>query len=115
MVEFLLGLGLEPDALNRGGHTPRYSVANECREPRGAAVARALVKAGANVNARGGVERCTPLHMAARRANVEIAQALLDCGADASIKDKRSDTPLQRATNCRKKEVAGLLTLRATR
>lgn len=115
IVEFLLKLGVQSDTADSGGHTPLYHVANECAAPGGAEVVRILVKSGANVNACGGVQRCTPLHMAARRGNVEIANALLECGADAVLKDKRGDTPLQRAINCRKKEVANLLTLRATR
>lgn len=115
IVEFLLGFGLDPDTLDSAGHTPLYYVANECSAPGGAAVVRALVKAGANVNAAGGVQRCTPLHMAARRGNVEIAEALLACGAAPTIKDKRGDMPLQRAINCRKKDVAALLTLHAKR
>ena len=115
LVEFLLELGAEPNTLDSGGHTPLYYVANECSAPDGVEVVRILVKSGANVNACDGVQRCTPLHMAARRGNVEIANALLECGADAALKDKRGDTPLQRAINCRKKEVANLLTLRATR
>src|SRR5215471_3696028 len=78
IVKLLLQLGANPDVLDSGGHTPLYSVANECRAPGGADVVRALAQAGANVNARDGVKHCTALHMAARRGNVEIAEALLD-------------------------------------
>ena len=70
---------------------------------------RTLVKAGAEVNACGGVTRATPLHMAARRGFVGIANALLDCGAAVRAKDNKGDTPLQRALNCRKASVAQLL------
>ena len=70
---------------------------------------RALVKGGAGVNAHDGVQRCTPLHMAARRGNAEVAGALIDCGADIKARDRTGDTPLRRAVNCDKVAVARLL------
>jgi truncated hemoglobin YjbI len=108
-AELLLTLGAHPDELDGGKHTPLYSVGTECAGPAGPAVVRVLVGAGANVNANGGVTRCTPLHMAARRGNAVVAQALLECGANANARDSRGQTPLQRALNCRKSEVAALL------
>ncbi len=50
-----------------------------------------------------------PLHMAARRGTVEIAQALIDCGARVNVRDRRGDTPLRRALKCRKQALADLL------
>jgi len=75
----------------------------------GPAIVRALVQAGANVNACAGVTRSTPLHMAARRGHLEIAQASLDCGAALDALDRKGDTPLQRAINCRRQKVAQFL------
>jgi truncated hemoglobin YjbI len=112
MVELLLRLGAHPDTADAGGHTPLYSVANECKVG-GADIVRALVEAGASVDACGGVKHCTALHMAARRGNVAIAGALLDCGADIEARDSLGDTPLRRAVNCRKLNVAALLLARA--
>jgi truncated hemoglobin YjbI len=109
MVELLLGLGAAPDTTDDGGHTPLYCVANECQAAGRADVVRALVHAGANVDAADGVKRCTPLHMAARRGNVEVAEALLDCGAGIEARDSLRDTPLRRAVNCNKADVAALL------
>jgi ankyrin repeat protein len=80
----------------------------------GPVVVQALVRAGADVNACGGVTRTTALHMAARRGHVEIARALLDCGAAIGARDIKGNTPLQRAVNCRKNAVAQLLKERAT-
>jgi ankyrin repeat protein len=112
-VELLLRLGAGPDTIDDGGHTPLYCVANECKG-RGANVVRALVQAGASVDARDGVKRCTALHMAARRGNVEVAEALLDCGAGIEVPDSLGDTPLRRAVNCDRTEVAALLLARGS-
>jgi ankyrin repeat protein len=47
--------------------------------------------------------------MAARRGYVGTAGALLDSGAATEAKDRKGDTPLQRAVNCRRDAVARLL------
>ena len=108
-VELLLHLGAGPDITDAGGHTALYCVANECKARGGGNVVRALVQAGANVDARDGVKHCTALHMAARRGNVEVAEALLDCGAGIEMRDSLGETPLRRAVNCDKTDVAALL------
>jgi ankyrin repeat protein len=107
-VELLLRLGADPNATDSGKHAPLYCLSNESKEGGGDAV-RALIRGGALVNACDGVKRCTALHMAARRGNVEIAEALLDCGADTNAHDSQGVTPLQRAINCRQVAVAELL------
>jgi len=111
-VELLLRLGADPDTADAGGHTPLYCLANECKGSGGANVVRALVQAGARVDAGDGVKRCTALHMAARRGNVQVAEALLDCGAGIEVRDSLGDTPLRRAVNCDKPGVAALLLAR---
>ena len=111
LVELMLRLGADPDMAGRGGHTPLYCAGNE-RHAGGGSVVRALVRAGANVDANDGVKHCTPLHMAARRGNVEVAEALLDCGADIEARDSLGETPLRRAVNCNKTAVASLLLAR---
>jgi len=108
-VELLLELGVDANIQDEGGHTPLYSVGNQCTAEGGGSVVRALVKGGAAVDACEGVKRCTPLHMAARRGNVAVAAALLDCGADIEARDSYGDTPLRRAVNCAKPEVAAFL------
>ena len=112
VVDTLLRLGADASVRDSGGHTPLYSVANECASDAGPEIVLALVRAGADVNACGGVTRATPLHMSARRGKVEIARALLDCGADLEARDHGGDTPLQRALNCRKAAVAQFLMAR---
>jgi truncated hemoglobin YjbI len=109
IVELLLRVGVDPNTKDSGGHTPLYSVGNECTVAGGGAVVRALVQSGANVDACDGVKRCTALHMAARRGNVEVAEALLDCGAEIEARDSLGETPLRRSVNCGKTEVARLL------
>ncbi|HEX4810114.1 MAG TPA: ankyrin repeat domain-containing protein [Bryobacteraceae bacterium] len=112
MVELLLRIGAEPNGKTSGERTPLYCVANECHVAGGGHIVRALVRAGAQVDARSGAKGCTALHMAARRGNTEVAEALVDCGADINARDKAGDTPLQRAKNCRKSDVALLLVSR---
>lgn len=107
MVAALLKLGVNVDIHDSGGHTPLYSVGNEC--PGGGPVVKALIQAGATVDACEGVKRCTALHMAARRGNVEASEALLECGANIEARDTLGETPLRRAVNCGKTGVAALL------
>ncbi len=109
VVALSLRLGTDPNLQDRGGHSPLYCVANECASGTGPELVRALVRAGADVNACGGVTRATALHMAARRGSAGIAGALLDCGAAMEAQDSKGDTPLRRAINCRKDMVARLL------
>jgi hemoglobin len=115
VVALLLRLGVDADILGRGDHTALYCVANECGLEAGPEVVRALVQAGADVHACGGVTRATALHMAARRGYVEIARTLLDLGAAVNARDRKGDTPLQRAIHCRKGDVAELLRERGGR
>src|SRR5690349_3432880 len=101
-VELLLRLGAN---VNAGEHSPLYRVGNECHAPGGGLVVATLVRAGAAIDAREGAKLCTALHMAARRGNVDVASALLDCGADIEVPDSIGDTPLRRAVNCSKPAV----------
>jgi len=112
ILEVLLSLGADANAADGGGHTPLYSVGNECAVAGGGNIVRALIRAGAKVDANDGVKRCTALHMAARRGNVEVAEALLDCGANIEARDSLGETPLRRSVNCNKIEVAALLVSR---
>ena len=115
VVASLLQLGTDPDILQGGGQTPLYCVANECGSEAGPEIVRALVRAGADVNACGGVTRGTALHMAARRGYLEIARALVDSGAAIDARDSKGVTPWQRAVNCRRPAVAEFLAERGAR
>jgi truncated hemoglobin YjbI len=102
--------GLDPNLQDRGGHTALYCVANECASAEaGPELVKILVRAGADVNAAGGVTKATPLHMAARRGHLAIAQALLANGASLHAVDSKGVTPLQRARNLRRADVVEML------
>jgi len=105
VVRRLLELGADPNAPDGGGHAPLYSVSNGCAA-NGGDVVRALVRAGARVDAADGVQKCTALHMAARRGNVSVGRALVECGANVNAVDRSGATPLRRAMNCRKTAMA---------
>jgi len=109
IVELLLHLGADPNARDQLGHTPLYFVGNASHGAHGADVVRVLAQGGANVNAQERLKHCTALHMAARRGNVPVAEALLDCGADGEARDKLGDTPLHRAVKCGKTEMVAFL------
>jgi len=110
LVEQLLDMGAGETA---GADKALYCVGNECSAPGASRIVRALLeRSSARVNAAHGVKRCTALHMAARRGNVEVIGALLDGGADIEARDSAGDTPLRRAVNCKKVEAAKLLLAR---
>jgi truncated hemoglobin YjbI len=108
LVEQLLDMGA-----GSGADKVLYGVGNECSAPGGGRIVRILLeRSSARVNAAHGVKRCTALHMAARRGNVEVIEALLDGGADIEARDSAGETPLRRAVNCNKVEAARLLLAR---
>jgi truncated hemoglobin YjbI len=109
IVELLLRIGADPNAVDQSGHTPLYHVGNECNKESASDIVRMLVQAGADVDARESLKHCTALHMAARRGNIRVAEALLDCGANIEARDKLSDTPLRRAVNCGKVDMVAFL------
>jgi len=57
------------------------------------ALARALIKAGADLNANDTCG-CTPLHLCAKKGHLELARALIEAGADVNAKEIEVHTPL---------------------
>ncbi len=112
MVELLLQMGADPNVQNYLGQTPLYWVGNGSPGVDGAEVVHVLVRHGAHVNAQEKLKHCTPLHMAARRGNIAVAAALLDCGAEREALDKLGETPLHRAVRCAKVEMVAFLLAR---
>jgi hypothetical protein len=111
----LLESGADPNAKEHGGHTPLNRAGN--RFPRPSGVPDAALDAfvalyashGANLDSIDGVKACTPLHMAARRGNTALAEALVRHGADVDARDSNGETPLRRAVNCGHPEAARAL------
>jgi len=108
-VELLLSHRADPNAIDDAGHAPLYFAGNQGGT---AEVVHAIARAGANVDACDGVKRCTALHMAARRDNVAVGEALLDCGANIEALDSKNESPLRRAVNCSQPAIAALLLAR---
>ncbi|MBU1689220.1 MAG: ankyrin repeat domain-containing protein [Gammaproteobacteria bacterium] len=71
---------------------------------------KALLAAGANVNARDEGDN-TPLHMAAYTNRIEHAKVLLEAGADVNIVSTGGRTPMAMARKSRADEIAGLIAL----
>lgn len=72
-------------------------------------IIHALVKAGANVNAQD-VNKQTALHEMAESGNLIAVKALLDAGADKSIKNAKNYTPLIIAKLKKHKDIVKMLT-----
>jgi uncharacterized protein len=85
--------------------------------PNGVAVVRALIAAGADVNARttGRAHTETPLHWAASSDDVEVAEALIAAGADLEAAGGSIGTPLDNAVGYGCWQVARLLVERGAR
>lgn len=105
IAEELLQRGADPNALDRYGHAPLYFAATP-------EMVHVLARHGADLDAQDTVKRCTALHMAARFGRLEVASALLDCGARLDVPDRSGETPLRRAVNLNKLEIARLLVSR---
>ena len=113
LVEQLLAMGAAETTDDGAAPSPLYCVGNECSAPGASRIVQILVQSNpAWLDAPYGVKRCTALHMAARRGNVEVIGALLDAGAGIEVRDSMGETPLRRAVNCNQVEAAKLLLAR---
>lgn len=82
--------------------------------PNGPQVVRMLIAAGADPNGRNPGEE-TPLHWAASSDDADVAEALIDGGADVDIPDGSIGTPLANAVGYKCWHVARLLVARGAR
>ena len=65
--------------------------------------------AGTDVNVKGGFADGTPLHYAAANGHKEIAELLIEKGADMNAKDEDGGTPLDVAIQFKELEIADLI------
>ncbi|WP_281508854.1 ankyrin repeat domain-containing protein [Wolbachia endosymbiont (group B) of Pandemis cinnamomeana] len=68
-----------------------------------------LIEAGANINAVTTVQKETPLHIAVRYGHKEVAELLLDRGANVNAVDNLDMTPLHFALKYNREELVRLL------
>jgi hemoglobin len=107
-VRLLLESGANVDAEEPLGHGLLYRAANSDvpgSEKEGKDVVELLIQHGSAVNRQSGPGKSTPLHMAARRGHVFLADILLKAGADMEAKDSKGETPLRRAVNCQREQM----------
>jgi ankyrin repeat protein len=100
-IDSLLSLGANPNA---DGGRGLWLACNSSRT----SLAIRLLKGGADVNVTQGQMASTPLREACHRANVELVQALLNCGANPDCEDRLGWTPLMLAAQ-QSEEIVELL------
>src|SRR6056297_1774117 len=86
-AQYLLEMGADPNVPNDNGQTPLYLAIDKSM---GTEVFKALLGAGADPNT--GSPYYTPLEMAIKKRDIELAQILLDAGADIYYVDTDGDT-----------------------
>jgi ankyrin repeat protein len=109
-VRALLAAGADATAASRNPprFTPLHSAASSDAGRADLRIVRALVEAGADVNAQSG-QGTTPLHTAAFTGDIDVARYLLGHGADRTIKSVKGQTPLDVARERGNTDVAATL------
>ncbi|WP_264329182.1 ankyrin repeat domain-containing protein [Wolbachia endosymbiont (group A) of Andrena hattorfiana] len=97
MIELLIEKGANVNAGNKDENTPLHYAGN-------INIVRLLVANGANVNAKSKSDPpysmgSTPLHYAASAGDKDIAEFLIDNGADVNAQNAQGDTPLHKAAS----------------
>ena len=107
--QVLLQAGADAGVINNEGNTALTLAAERDL----VALIPALVKGGADVNARG--RDGTALGAAAEKGKTEVVKALLDAKADPNAGDRNNQTPLMRAAQRDRVDVVVLLLARCAR
>ncbi|KAN0141504.1 Ankyrin repeat-containing domain protein [Lactarius tabidus] len=96
VARILLEHQADVNARNDDGQTPLHLLSRweVPLEKDGMDLAMLFLKCGANVNDRD-KDRATPLHLASYFKRLEIVRLLLDHGADTTMENDRTETPLQ--------------------
>ena len=115
-VELCVARGADAMAVGRGGDTPLHAVA-VLRSSTGViaatAISRALLRAGAAVDARRRDDGSTALMLAAATGNMWLAHVLLAHDADDALVDASGADARQRAQSCGENALHRLLTQHA--
>jgi ankyrin repeat protein len=96
IVRVLLDYGANPNVKNDEGETPLHRVSQSWPyhpQEHGISIVRLLLECGVDVNARG-QGGWTSLHWAASKMRVEVAQVLLNHGANAKLETDKGETAL---------------------
>ena len=107
--QVLLQAGADAGVVNNEGNTALTLAAERDL----VALIPALVKGGADVNARG--RDGTALGAAAEKGKTEVVKALLDAKADPNLGDRNNQTPLMKAAQRDRVDVVVLLLARCAR
>ena len=107
--QVLLQAGADAGVVNNEGNTALTLAAERDL----VALIPALVKGGADVNARG--RDGTALGAAAEKGKTEVVRALLDASADPNLGDRNNQTPLMKAAQRDRVDVIVLLLARCAR
>lgn len=105
IIRLLLAKGAEPDA--RDGL--RRTALNLLTTKAPLDAYKALLDAGAPVNAADSYQGWTALHLAAALGRADVVELLLERGADPALRDRRGRTPADLARNAKKEELADRL------
>jgi ankyrin repeat protein len=104
VVRFLVEAGCDMEKANENGVTPLGRAASACYSPRALEIAQYLIAKGANVDHVDNAGR-TALMNSALGGNLEIAQCLLEAGADPKLRSRHQQTAVNFACQAQRENV----------